>query len=67
MAYPDRPPLGSDAAELTAFALHLGLIAGCIRDGHTRACAEQLVWFDASECSCGAEKRCGEARGKGAR
>jgi hypothetical protein len=55
LSYPDCPPLGSDAAELTAFVLHLGLIAGCIRDGHAQACAERLVWFDASECVCGAE------------
>jgi hypothetical protein len=64
VSYPDCPPLGSDAAELTAFVLHLGLIAGCIRDGHTQACAERLVWLDASECVCGAESYCGESRAK---
>lgn len=55
MSYPDCHPLGSDAAELVAFALHLGLIAGRIRDGHTKECAERLVWLDAEQCCCGAQ------------
>lgn len=64
MAYPDCPPLSSGTAELTAFVVHLGLVAGCIRDGHTRECAERLVWHDAESCVCGAEEYCGQNRGK---
>lgn len=50
--YPDCPSLGSDAAELMAFVLHLGLIAGLIRDGHTEQCAKDRVWACA-DCRCG--------------
>lgn len=64
MSYPDSPPMGSDAAELVAFALHLGLVAGCVRDGHTEECAKRLAFTDADSCVCGAENYHGEARGQ---
>lgn len=49
--YPECPPLGSDSAELTAFALTLRLIARLEREGHSPACARMMVSDDAP-CIC---------------
>jgi len=49
--YPECGYLGSDAAELSAFALSLRLLSKLRDDGHTEQCARLQVGAN-SECSC---------------
>lgn len=50
-SYPNCNYLGSDAAELSTFALTLRLVSMLKLDGHSDSCAKLMV-YDNRACSC---------------